>query len=237
MKLSAPIYALKREAKTLSRNENIPLHAALDRVARREGFVAWSLLVAQGAAHLDPGDLHAALKPGDLLLLGARPGQGKTLMSLRLAAKAMREGRRAFFFTLEYPEHEVLGRFRRIGEDPARFGGLFESDCSDDISADYVIARLAGAEPGTFAAIDYLQLLDQRRDKPALMEQVRALKGFCRMSGVTMVLLSQIDRRFDPATKPCPDLGDVRLPNPLDLALFDMTCFLHGNEARFGATG
>ena len=38
MKLSAPLYHLKRKAKLLSRAENIPLHAALDRVARQEGF-------------------------------------------------------------------------------------------------------------------------------------------------------------------------------------------------------
>lgn len=30
MKLSAPIYHLKRKAKILSRGENIPLHEALD---------------------------------------------------------------------------------------------------------------------------------------------------------------------------------------------------------------
>ena len=36
MKLSAPLYHLKRKAKLLSRAENIPLHEALDRIARQE---------------------------------------------------------------------------------------------------------------------------------------------------------------------------------------------------------
>ena len=81
MKLSAPIYALKREAKALSRQENIPLHAALDRIAVREGFSAWSLLATKAASKLGPEDLFASLEPGDMLLLGARPGQGKTMMS------------------------------------------------------------------------------------------------------------------------------------------------------------
>ena len=35
MKLSAPIYHLKRTAKILSREENIPLHEALDRIAEQ----------------------------------------------------------------------------------------------------------------------------------------------------------------------------------------------------------
>ena len=38
MKLSAPVYRLKRRAKVLAREERIPLHEALDRVAMDEGF-------------------------------------------------------------------------------------------------------------------------------------------------------------------------------------------------------
>ena len=47
MKLSAPLYYLKRKAKLFSRAENIPLHEALDRIARQEGFGGWSLLAAK----------------------------------------------------------------------------------------------------------------------------------------------------------------------------------------------
>ena len=50
MKLSAPIYHLKRKAKRLSRDEGIPLHDALDRIAATEGFSAWSMLAAKAAA-------------------------------------------------------------------------------------------------------------------------------------------------------------------------------------------
>ena len=45
MRLSAPVYQLKRKARLLSRTDNIPLHEALDRIAVREGFAAWSLLL------------------------------------------------------------------------------------------------------------------------------------------------------------------------------------------------
>ena len=50
-----------------------------------------------------------------------------------------------------------------------------------------------------------------------------------------MVFVSQVDRSYDPAKKPCPDLDDVRLPNPLDLTLFSKTCFLNNGEVQFGA--
>lgn len=37
-----------------------------------------------------------------------------------------------------------------------------------------------------------------------------------------MVFLSQVDRSFDSSAKPCPDLVEVRLPNPLDMTLFQL---------------
>ena len=233
MKLSAPLYHLKRKAKLLSRAENIPLHEALDRIARQEGFGGWSLLAAKLAAVSPAEKLFARLAPGDLLLVGARPGQGKTLMSLELAVQAMKAGRRSLFFTLEYTDRDILDRFRAIGVARADFAGLFEFDSSDDLSSDYIVRRLAAAPRGTLVVVDYLQLLDQRRRNPELMVQVRALQSFARDRGVIFVFISQIDRLYDPLKKPCPDLGDVRLPNPLDLGLFTKTCFLNDGEVQF----
>ncbi len=235
MKLSAPIYRLKRKAKRLSRAECIPLHDALDRVAASEGFNAWSMLAARAAALTPANRLFPQFRPGDLVLVGARPGQGKTLISLELAVEAMRSGHRAAFFSLEYTERDVLDRLRAIGVDPVQFDKLFDVDFSDAISADYVVKRMATASRGTLIVIDYLQLLDQRRENPDLTVQVRALKSFARDKGLIVVFISQIDRSYDPSIKPCPDVSDVRLPNPLDLTLFDKTCFLNKLEVQFRA--
>ena len=237
MRLSAPIYHLKRKARRLSRGDGIPLHDALDRIARTEGFSAWSALAAKAAAVTPANRLFAHVRPGDLVLVGARPGQGKTLMSLELAVEAMRSGHRAAFFSLEYTERDVLDRLRAIGAEPAEFDKLFELDCSDAISADYVVKHMAASPVGTVVVIDYLQLLDQRRENPDLAVQVRALKSFARDKGLIIIFISQIDRSYDPSIKPCPDLSDVRLPNPLDLQLFDKTCFLNNSEVQFRAAG
>jgi len=235
MRLSAPIYHLKRQAKRLSREEGIPLHTALDRIAATEGFSAWSMLAAKAATATPANRLFPQFQPGDLVLVGARPGHGKTLMSLELAVEAMKSGHRAAFFSLEDTEKDVLDRFRAIGAEPAQFDKLFEIDCSDAISADYVVKQMAASPRGTFVVIDYLQLLDQRRENPDLTVQVRALKSFARDKGLIVVFISQIDRSYDPLVKPCPDLSDIRLPNPLDLKLFDKMCFINNAEVQFHA--
>ena len=68
------------------------------------------------------------------MLLGARPGHGKTQLSLELTVGAMKSGRKGVFFTLEYSVTDILDLFKRIGEDPAVFRHAFEFDASDDIA-------------------------------------------------------------------------------------------------------
>lgn len=232
MKLSAPIYHLKRRARILSREENIPLNKALDRIARQEGFTSWSLLAANAAAASPSSKLLATVKPGDLVLLGARPGHGKTMMGLMLIVDALKLGRQGVFFTLEYNETDIVSRFKAVGGDVAGFDDRFEFDNSDAINAEYIMSRLASARPGTVVVIDYLQLLDQKRSNPELTVQIPALKAFARDNGLIIVLISQIDRSYDAAAKPCPDLDDVRLPNPLDLSLFDKSCFINDGKVQ-----
>lgn len=231
MKLSEPVARLKRKARLLSRAEGIPLHAALDRIALGEGFRSWGLLAARAPSAA--GEIHAGLTPGDLVLLAARPGLGKTLMGLELAVEAVKAGQRAFFFTLEYTESDVLARLRASGVDRRELGAAFAFDCSDAISASYIEDALATAPSGTLAVIDYLQLLDQSRDKPDLDSQVRALRSFAQRQGVILVFISQIDRRFAPSRNRFPALTDVRLPNALDLSLFSKACFLNGAGYSF----
>jgi hypothetical protein len=52
-----------------------------------------------------------------------------------------------------------------------------------------------------------------------------------------ILIISQIDRYYDPAKSSYPDLDDVRLPNPLDLTLFTRACFLNDGEITSAAIG
>lgn len=234
MKLSAPVYHLKRQARLMARAQNIPLHAALDKIASGEGFLRWSLLARHHAQESPASRLLAVLEPGELVLVGARPGHGKTLFSLELCIEAMERGQCATFYSLEYVERDILDRFRALGAEPSSYADRFVFDGSDRICADYIIAD---ARAGTLVVVDYLQLLDQKRDTPPLGDQVRALGDFARRSGVIVVFIAQIDRRFDAAAKAFPDARDIRLPNPLDPGLFTTRCFLNGGAMRVERAG
>ena len=235
MRLSAPIYRLKRKAKLLAREKNLPLHKALDRLAIAEGFQSWSHLASLLSRPNKAATILAQLEPGDLVLLGARPGHGKTLLGIELATEARQFGRVGFLFTLDYHEQDVAQRFEDLGIDKSNGARAIEIDTSDDISADYIIDRLRRSFVDVIVVVDYLQLLDQKRSNPSLGDQVDRLKACADTTGAIFVMISQINRSFDLSSKQMPDLSDVRLPNPFDLSVFDKSCFLHDGEIQLDA--
>lgn len=223
MRLSTPIFRLKRQARLLARKQAIPLHQALDEIAQGEGYRRWSHLASAADGPSPAETVFAALQPGDMLLLAARPGHGKTMMGLEIAAMAHRRRMKGLFFTLDYNETDVKDQ---LGADVI-------IDTSDEICADYIIERQKGLSGPSVAVIDYLQLLDQRRSTPDLNDQIAALHAHARQSGQIIVAISQIERAFELSGKPTPDLSDIRLPNPADLGLFTKHCFLHDGVAEF----
>lgn len=232
MKLSAPIFQLKRRAKLMARNNGVPLNEALDQIARDEGFTKWSLLSASMSSVAAYEPILSRLEDGDLLLLAGRPGHGKTKLGLRLLLDAARDGRKALMFTLEFTEQQTRKHLKSLEADGGNIVDGIQIFTSDQISADYIIRHMSGLEPGTVAVVDYLQLLDQQRTKPMLSEQLQALGEFAQTTGVILGFISQIDRSFETKGKRLPDIGDVRLPNFVDLGLFSKACFLHNGEVQ-----
>ena len=235
MRLSAPIYRLKRQAKLLSREQNIPLHQALDRIAVSEGYKRWSHLTAAAPDRPLPETVLDQLAGGDMLLLAARPGHGKTLVGLEIAALARRRGITGLFFTLDYTERDVAERLKAIDTLTPEAAASVSIDTSDEICAEHIIERLRMAQRPALAVIDYLQLLDQRRATPELDQQIVALQAHAAQSGDIIVAISQIDRGFEMSGRSLPDLTDIRLPNPVDLGQFNRTCFLHEGRALIDA--
>ena len=215
MKLSAPIYRLKRRARMLARDSKLPLHAALDRISREEGFQGWSHLTAAIARQHPASEILGKLGPGDLVLLGRERPQP-------------RAGR----LDLLLQDLETKRRY----EVEVQLGARLSIDASDFICATHIIVKV-GDTRGAMIVIDYLQLLDQQRRLPDLASQIGTLKAFAGKTGAIVVALSQIDRRFDASGRSLPTRSDIRLPNPLALALFSKACFIHQGVARFDGPG
>lgn len=226
MKLSAPIYRLKHLAKSIARHDAIPLHQALDRVAAAEGFTSWSLLAQRANTSSPAAKLFAQLAPGDLLLLAARPKQGKTMFALELVAQAINAGNAGAVFTFDFTQSQLNDRLLLVDDSLNHNREQLILDASDNISADYIIDKLHNIGPAALVVIDYLQALDHARSNPELTLQIEALRTFAKRKAITIVCISQVNRLFESSAKSFPDHTDVHLPNPLDLGLFTKTCFM-----------
>ncbi|MCF8466221.1 MAG: replicative DNA helicase [Sneathiella sp.] len=233
MKLTAPIHVLKGKAKELKRSEAITMTEALDQIAKAEGFNSWSLLQSKVKAFTPKTkeDILSYLHPGDLLLIGARPGLGKTTFTLQLLLQAIKEERICFFFSLEYTQKVLSAKLVELDKKFEPNEPLLKLDLSDEISSDYIMSQTKDTvREGSLIAVDYLQLLDQNRRKPSLQKQIEDLKAYAKEKKCIVIFISQIDRAFDEEERIKPSMEDVRLPNPLDMALFNKSIFVQNGQ-------
>jgi replicative DNA helicase len=238
MKLSAPVHKLKSKAKELKKAKSIAMTEALNEVAKAEGYSSWSLLQSK-AKDIFPKkseEILDYLNPGDLMLIGSRPGLGKTTFTLQILLQAIQEKRKCFFFSLEYTHKDVASKIANLDETISQNNPYLTFDFSDAISAEYVIQQTKDQiEEGSLIAIDYLQLLDQQRSKPELQDQIEELKTYAKEKECIIVFISQVDRAFEETDKDRPSLDDERLPNPVDLGLFNKSMFLHNGKKIFNS--
>lgn len=230
MKLSIPIFQLKRRARLLARARNIAHCEALDLVAQQEGFARWSQLSARHGRNAPSRKVLSELQNGDSLLIGARPGHGKTALGLEMLLDAAAMGRSAYYFTLFHTDLEVEGILRGLAPDRCEDRRRIRVCTSDEIGCDYIIRQMSGAAPGSVGLLDYLQMLDRQGNSADLAAQMRQLAGFAKSRSVILVFLSQIERSFDPSQKSVPDLGDIRLADRLEPGTFSRACFLHNGQ-------
>ena len=229
---SVPIHRLKQRARTLSKERGIPLHEALDQIARTQGFQSWSHLSSEISPTSPVEALFSKLEEGDMALIGARPGQGKTLLVLELLVRAARQGIKSWFFTLDYTLADVETRLNQIGAGALATLPKLTVDTSDQISSTYIIEQLTPVQDLKLVAIDYLQILDQKRSTPPLADQVEQLARFAAQNRAIVVAISQIDRRFAIEDATMPDLTYIRQPNAANLSAFTKACFLHDGKTH-----
>lgn len=236
MKLSAPVHTLRSRAKKLKKEQSVTLVEAQNLIAQQEGFGSWSLLIAQQDNLLpnNPAELIDYLNEGDMVLVGARPRLGKTLFTSSLIAEASRAGHPpGAYFTLVDLEVAARERIHNHLVAEGLSGDEVYVDCSDDICAEYIIARLESRPVrGALVVVDYLQLLSEKKQHTPLDEQLGLLKSFAKTSGCKILMLTQLDRQLDLEPDQCPTLASVRLPNPVDLTRFNKVIFLYRKSSQ-----
>lgn len=169
--------------------------------------------------------LIGGFRPGGLYIVGARPGDGKTIMGLQIAGALARTGN-VVYATLEMSEAELqkrlLAQYGSISMGALVNSKLTEKDwgrlehartmldgmplyiddrAGSNISQIKAYVR-ATARKGTLAGVvvDYLQLIvskpgDQRPRHEIVAEISRELKELARDLGVPVVALSQLNNR------------------------------------------
>lgn len=235
------------------------------------GAIAGRALVALERAHatksgvsgvptgfIDLDNITRGLQPGTLVVLGARPGMGKTSLANNISANVAATGRSVGFFSLEMPSEELFIRqiaaHARIDSHRLQAGYIGEREWTDVAQALGVIAELplyvdetGGirifdvrsrarrllAEHGLdLLVIDYLQLMggSGRYDNKNLEVGAitGALKGLAKELKIPILLLSQLSREQEKRGNR-PKLSDLRDSGSIEQDA-DIVLFLYRDE-------
>lgn len=189
--------------------------------------------------------------PGEIVVIGAHSGHGKSWLGLQYLMSACRSGYRCYYASLEMTHHQLYNRMLAMGghrlnalesrhlkpaqDDPQRV--LLRSlpyTISEGRNrvADYISAqRLASIQgkPYDVMFVDHTHLLDvPGRDYRLGLNKVLAqLKSFATREHVAVVLLAQLRRNAAADTDPQrPRLSDLKETSALE-QIADYVTFLH----------
>jgi replicative DNA helicase len=202
--------------------------------------------------------LNGGMRPGQLILLAARPGMGKSGLAMSIAYQlGVCQGRGVGVVSLEMSRDELLQRLlaihtgvdtRDIAErvrrsDPAMIcalGEIFEAPIAIEDSAMLSIMdvrskarRLAAAGLLDLLIVDYLQLLVSETEARSRVDEVsrisRQLKLLARELGCPILALSQLSRAVEGRTSKVPQLSDLRDSGSLEQDA-DIVVFIYREE-------
>ncbi|MCR5262736.1 MAG: replicative DNA helicase, partial [Clostridiales bacterium] len=182
--------------------------------------------------------LLVGMAPSDLILIGARPGMGKTSFALNIAAKAARRTKKSVcIFSLEMSKEQLTTRMLssegmidnyalRTGDlDPTQWsalagvaGELSEYQILIDDTTGLTItgmkAKLRRVKNLGLVVIDYLQLMTSDRKIDNRVQEVsdisRNLKLMAKELNVPVICCAQLSRAPEGRTDKTPQLSDLR---------------------------
>lgn len=213
--------------------------------------------LSSGIVALD--DLTHGMRPGELHILAARPGQGKTVLALQLAYQAAAHGKSVLIFSLEMQSRELMSRlvscashtyFRNIqtGDlDAEQWERI--TDCVaklakqnlyiDDrpgLSIDEIrsVARSHRNRIGVdLIIIDYLQLAsgDGESDVVRVGNVSKGCKMMAKELNCPVLALSQFNRGVEQRADGRPKLSDLRSSGQIEQDA-DVVAMLHKVDER-----
>lgn len=204
---------------------------------------------------VDVDELLSGLKPGQLAVVGARPGCGKTAFGLAVATATSAAGVGVLFASLEMSRAELMDRVAAMrsgvplrtiqhGALTPEQAGVVHDACSavgreplvivaDDLSAARLTAltrRCVRRHRVGLVVVDYLQLLRPENPKDPRHLQVgtlaRRMKQLARACGVPVLLLAQLNREVEGRPGGKPRLADLRESGEIE-AHADTVLLLH----------
>ena len=159
-------------------------------------------------------DKHTTFSPGDMVVIGARPSNGKTAFSIQLGLNMARKGKRVVFFSLETSVQKIMDRaitcfyelnfddvkHRRIYipdyVDPDRFSALpFEVVEASGRSARWIKSE-AVRRKADVAIVDYLGLIRGKGNgRYEIVTQIsQDLHNAAQETKILFIVLSQLNR-------------------------------------------
>ena len=180
----------------------------------------------------------AGMGKGDFVIVGARPGMGKTSFVLNIASNVAEKTKKAVcVFSLEMPAEQLVTRmlaseamvdsyslrsgkltpedWTKIAEASGRLAGIdLLIDDSAGITATAMKAKLRRVNNLGLVVIDYLQLMQGERHLDNKAQEVgdisRNLKLMAKELGVPVVCCAQLNRATDSRTDKRPMISDLR---------------------------
>ncbi len=193
------------------------------------------------------------LNPGDLVLVGARPGMGKTSFAMNIATKSCEKTQKTVaVFSLEMSASQLVTRLlsseamvdnylMRTGNLDKEWDKLAHAasrlaeyeiliDDTSGITVTGMKAKLRRTKNLGMVVIDYLQLMSSDRKIDNRVQEVseisRNLKLMAKEFGVPVITCAQLSRAPESRSKPIPQLSDLRDSGAIEQDA-DMVMFIY----------
>lgn len=159
--------------------------------------------------------LGGGMRDGQLIVVGGRPGAGKSVLLTQIAAHVSRRGEGALVVSLEMTKEEIVGRLlHRIDAHTIRQLPLYFIDTTSDLNRITALVRVAARRFHLgLIVFDYLQLAEVTGTRSSNREQEiatisRRLKLLAKNLKLPIVVGSQLNRGSEKKGKPT--LSDLR---------------------------